>query len=154
MISRPVTLFWQRVNHFFLWTTLYMSSNWQGIFNYQFEIFGLTWNQSQTSQTQSECSTTRLPRWLNHPQHLAWKYYLNQASLNYCRWLTIYIKDKIIKFKFKSSWFYLYPILNLGSINSINTYNIKIEERYVAYSWPIINSISVYINIIKKSKLT
>ena len=42
LITRPVTLFWQRVNQFLRWTTLYMSSVGQGSFNYQFEIFGLT----------------------------------------------------------------------------------------------------------------
>ena len=42
MLSRPVTLFWQRVNKFLRWTNLFMSSIWQGSFKYQFEIFGLT----------------------------------------------------------------------------------------------------------------
>ena len=42
MISCPVTMFWQRVNQFLRWTTIYMASIWQWSFNYQFEIVGLT----------------------------------------------------------------------------------------------------------------
>ena len=58
MISRTVTLFWQRVNQFLRWTTLSMSSIWQGSFNYQLEIFGLTLPgiEPGTSQIQSKCA--------------------------------------------------------------------------------------------------
>ena len=61
MISYPVKLFWHRVNQ----STLYMSSVWQGSFNYRFEIFGLTrpGNEPGPPRHRANSLTTRLPSW-------------------------------------------------------------------------------------------
>ena len=62
-IPSAVTLFWQRAKAFILrWIALYMSSIWQGNFNYLFEICDVTRPgiESGTSQTRCEWSTTGL----------------------------------------------------------------------------------------------
>ena len=65
IISHPVTLFWQLVNQLLHWTTLYMSSAWQGSFNNQFEIFGLTRSGIEPGPPRQGANalTTRLPSW-------------------------------------------------------------------------------------------
>ena len=65
VISRPITLFWQRLNQFLRWTTLYMTSIWQGSFNYQFEIFGLNRSGIESAPPRHGVNalTTGLPRW-------------------------------------------------------------------------------------------
>ena len=66
----PVTLFWQRVNQFLCWTTLYMSSVRQGSFNYHFEIFGLTWPEIEPRSLRHGANAliTRLLSW-SVPEH-------------------------------------------------------------------------------------
>ena len=72
MISRPFTLFWQQINQFFRWTTPFMSSIWQGSFNYQFGSFGLTRSAIEpgTPRHRANVLTTRIPCWFSQSANL------------------------------------------------------------------------------------
>ena len=88
MLSRSVTLFWQRVNQFLRWTTLYMSNVWQGGFNHQFEIVGFTRPGIEPGSPRHETnalplgyrSGKRLLCTLYNSEHCADDYFLNNQQ--------------------------------------------------------------------------